>query len=93
MAAKSIFSLAGRKIYIAGHNGMVGSALVRRLSLIPCEIDLTASSTELDLRRQPATELLHSYTNKPEVVFVAASNDDGILANDSEILASFFTII
>jgi len=47
----SQYRLSGKRVWVAGHRGMVGSALVRRLALESCEI-LTAGRTELDLRRQ-----------------------------------------
>jgi GDP-L-fucose synthase len=82
MAQSPLFPLSGRKIYVAGHRGMVGSALVRRLKSVPCEI-VTASRTELDLRRQADTEHFLA-TQKPDVVIVAAATVGGILANDTK---------
>lgn len=76
-----IFPLAGRRVFVAGHRGMVGSALVRRLGAIPCEI-LTVSSKEVDLRRQTASEAWLERA-RPDVVFVAAATVGGILANDT----------
>jgi GDP-L-fucose synthase len=81
MASEIIFPLADRKIYVAGHRGMVGSALVRRLRSIPCEI-VTADSGKVDLRRQADTEHFIA-TERPEVVFVAAAAVGGILANNT----------
>jgi GDP-L-fucose synthase len=81
MASPVIFPLAGRRIFVAGHRGMVGSALVRRLSTIPCEL-LTVSSREVDLRRQAPTEAWMEKA-RPEAVFVAAATVGGILANDT----------
>ncbi len=49
-----IFPLAGRRVFVAGHRGMVGSAVVRRLASEGCEI-LTAGREEVDLRRQQPT--------------------------------------
>ena len=49
------FDLAGKKVWVAGHRGMAGSAIVRRLAGEGCTI-LTASRDELDLRRQEAVE-------------------------------------
>lgn len=54
MAAK-LFELAGKRVYVAGHNGMVGSAIVRRLKAMPCEV-LTAARDEVDLERQDQAE-------------------------------------
>ena len=79
MTAK-VFPLSGRRVYVAGHRGMVGSALVRRLSAMGCEL-LTATSHELDLRRQTET---HAWiaAHKPDAVFLAAAKVGGIMAND-----------
>jgi GDP-L-fucose synthase len=81
MTSPVIFSLTNRKIYIAGHRGMVGSALARRLRSIPCEI-ITAGSGEVDLRRQIEAERFVAEM-RPEVIFVAAATVGGILANDT----------
>jgi GDP-L-fucose synthase len=75
-----IFPLAGRKVFVAGHRGMVGGALVRRLEREGCMI-LTASHAELDLRRQAETEAWFT-AHRPDAVFVAAATVGGILAND-----------
>src|SRR6516162_6897319 len=80
MAAK-IFDLTGRRIYVAGHRGMVGSAIVRRL--IGCDCDLiTAGREEADLERQDQTERFLTAT-KPDVVVVAAAKVGGIHANNT----------
>jgi GDP-L-fucose synthase len=76
-----IFNLKAKRVYVAGHRGMVGSALVRRLQSEDCEI-LTVTSKELDLRRQTETEAWMA-ENKPEVVFLAAARVGGILANST----------
>ena len=74
------FELSGRKVWVAGHRGMVGSALVRLLDNHDCVV-LTASRSELDLRRQADVEdWMEAY--KPEVVIIAAATVGGILAND-----------
>ncbi len=75
------YSLAGKKVWVAGHNGMVGSALVRALSAKDCEI-ITASRSELDLTRQADVETWMA-AHKPEVIFMAAATVGGILANDT----------
>jgi GDP-L-fucose synthase len=76
-----IFSLAGRRVWVAGHRGMVGSAIVRRLAREQCDI-LTAGRAELDLTDQARTyEWMHEH--RPDVVFLAAAKVGGILANDS----------
>ena len=76
---KPIYALEGKRIFIAGHTGMVGSALMRRFAQENCEI-ITASHSTLDLTRQSPTE---SYIAdvKPDVIIVAAARVGGILAN------------
>jgi len=76
-----IYPLRGKRIFVAGHRGMVGGALVRRLQKIDCEI-LTVPHKEVDLRRQAETEAW-LVANKPDTVFVAAATVGGILANDT----------
>jgi GDP-L-fucose synthase len=78
--ASAIFPLAGRRVFVAGHRGMVGSALLRRLAQERCEV-LTADRRALDLRRQDASEAWFD-AHRPEAVFVAAATVGGILAND-----------
>ena len=75
-----MFELAGRRVWVAGHRGMVGAALVRRLAEEACEI-LTVGREAVDLRRQAEVEdwMLAA---RPEVVFIAAATVGGILAND-----------
>ena len=75
------FSLRGSRVFVAGHRGMVGRALVRRLARESCEV-VTASRREVDLRRQAEAEEWLSAT-RPEVVVVAAATVGGILANDT----------
>jgi GDP-L-fucose synthase len=75
------FSLSGKRIYIAGHRGMVGSALVRRLANEDCEL-LLATSSELNLLDQDATAKWLLRT-KPDAVIVAAAKVGGILANNN----------
>lgn len=70
---------AGKRVYVAGHRGMVGSAIVRRLAAEGCEL-LTAAREELDLRRQADVERWMQ-RQRPEVVFLAAARVGGILAN------------
>jgi GDP-L-fucose synthase len=81
MASEGSFSLRGKRVWIAGHRGMVGSALVRRLQAEDCEI-LTVDRAKVDLIRQTETEAWIA-DSRPEVVFLAASRVGGILANDS----------
>ena len=81
MSTAPLFSLAGKRIFIAGHNGMVGSALVRRLASEDCEV-LTVPRTEIDLRDQLAVRAWMN-AHKPVAVVLAAAKVGGILANDS----------
>ena len=76
-----IFELSGKRVYVAGHRGLVGSALVRRLQTEDCEI-LTVTRDEVDLRRQAEAEGWMAEA-KPEAVFVAAATVGGIVANDT----------
>lgn len=73
------FSLRGKRVWVAGHRGLVGSAIVRRLAREHCDI-LTASRQELDLTRQEPTERWMEQA-KPDVVVLAAARVGGILAN------------
>lgn len=75
------FSLAGQRVFVAGHRGMVGGALVRRLADTNCEI-ITVEHRDVDLRRQTETENWLAQA-RPNAVFVAAATVGGILANDS----------
>jgi GDP-L-fucose synthase len=75
------FELAGRRVFVAGHRGMVGSAIVRRLAGENCEV-LTAPHSELDLIDQGAVREWMGRM-RPDVVVVAAAKVGGILANDS----------
>jgi len=75
------FDLAGRRVFVAGHRGMVGSALVRRLKSERCEV-LSASRGDLDLTRQTDTEQWLR-DNRPDVVIVAAAKVGGIAYNNS----------
>ncbi|MCE2510793.1 MAG: GDP-L-fucose synthase [Alphaproteobacteria bacterium] len=73
--------MKGKRVWVAGHHGMVGSALVRRLAGEECEI-LTVSHADLDLVRQAAVEDWLSRM-KPDAIFLAAAHVGGILANDT----------
>lgn len=75
------FDIAGKRVWVTGHRGLVGGALVRRLTSENCEI-LTATRDELDLRRQAETEAWIA-DRRPEVVIVAAGTVGGIHANDT----------
>ena len=70
------------KIYIAGHQGLVGSALLRRLESQGFEHLVLRNSNELDLREQAAVEAFFE-KEKPDYVFLAAAKVGGILANDT----------
>jgi GDP-L-fucose synthase len=69
------------RIYVAGHKGMVGSAIVRRLTSLGFTNLLLKTSAELDLRNQAAVENFF-VSEKPEYVFLAAAKVGGILANN-----------
>ena len=75
------YTLEGKKVWVAGHSGMVGSALVRRLARENCTV-LTAPRAEVDLKDQTAIRRWLA-DNKPEAVFLAAAKVGGILANDT----------
>jgi GDP-L-fucose synthase len=79
--APQIFRLAGRKVFVAGHRGMVGSALVRRLAREDCDV-ITATRAELDLKDQAAT-FAFVQDRRPDAVIIAAAKVGGILANDT----------
>ena len=79
--AERVYELKGKRVHVAGHRGMVGSAIMRRLEAEGCEI-LTATHAELDLTRQAEVEAWMA-AQKPDAVFVAAAKVGGILANDS----------
>jgi GDP-L-fucose synthase len=81
MAAAKIFELTGRRVWVAGHRGMVGSALMRRLAGAGCTL-LTAGRGELDLRDQRAVDGWLAQS-KPEAIFLAAATVGGIHANNS----------
>ncbi len=70
------------RIYLAGHHGLVGSAIKRRLEQEGYTQIITRSSQELDLRRQEATEAFFT-RERPEYVFLAAAKVGGIVANNS----------
>ncbi len=80
--SQPLFELNGKRVWVAGHRGMVGGAVVRRLESEPIGDLITATSTEVDLRRQSETE---SFVNdaRPEVAFIAAAKVGGIHANRS----------
>lgn len=75
------YSLAGKRVWVAGHRGMAGSAIVRRLESEGCDI-ITAPRSELDLKRQADVDAWMAKA-KPQVVFLAAATVGGILANNT----------
>jgi GDP-L-fucose synthase len=79
--ARPLFDLQGKRIFVAGHKGMAGSAIVRRLASENCKI-LTVDRQSLDLTRQLDTERWLEQ-NAPDVVFLAAGHVGGIYANDT----------
>jgi GDP-L-fucose synthase len=81
MSPPVIFPLKGRRVYVAGHRGMVGSALVRRLQNEDCEI-LTVGREAVDLRDRGAVERWFD-DHRPDGVFLAAARVGGILDNDT----------
>jgi GDP-L-fucose synthase len=74
-------TLAGARVFVAGHRGMVGSALVRRLASERCDI-LVAARDELDLLDQSAVRRWME-NNRPDIVFLAAAKVGGIHANNT----------
>ncbi|MCX2698804.1 GDP-L-fucose synthase family protein [Ochrobactrum chromiisoli] len=83
---RPVYALSGKKIFVAGHSGMVGSAILRRLQSEDCDL-ITIAHHDLDLTRQSATEQFIAH-HKPDVIIVAAARVGGILAN-SEYPADF----
>jgi GDP-L-fucose synthase len=75
------YDLTGKRVWVAGHNGMVGSALVTRLQQVDCTL-LTVSRRDLDLTRQRDVEAWVT-EQRPQVVFLVAAKVGGIVANDS----------
>lgn len=79
--SSKIYDLKGKKVFVAGHRGMVGSAIVRALAKTGCEV-LTAGRDRADLRDQSAVRTFMRDT-KPDTVILAAAKVGGILANDT----------
>jgi GDP-L-fucose synthase len=75
------YALAGKRVWVAGHRGMVGSALVRRLESEGCAV-LAAGRDRLDLRDAAAVRAW-MHDNAPQAVILAAAKVGGIVANDS----------
>jgi len=76
----TVFPLKGRRVFVAGHRGMVGSALVRRLTREECEL-LTLDRDTVDLRNQAAVDRWFG-EHRPEAVLLAAARVGGIHEND-----------
>lgn len=76
-----MYTLAGKSIFVAGHRGMVGAAITRRLSSEDCDV-MTAGRDILDLRDQAAVRKFLT-DHKPDAVILAAARVGGILANDT----------
>lgn len=76
------YSLAGKRVWVCGHKGMVGGAVVRRLASEGCEV-LTADRSEADLIN-PAAVDAYMARHKPHAIFMAAAKVGGILANDTQ---------
>lgn len=76
-----MYRLQGKRVWVAGHNGMVGSAVVRRLAREECEI-VTAGRDVVDLTRQAEVEAFLK-RERPHAVIMAAAKVGGILANDT----------
>jgi GDP-L-fucose synthase len=77
----SSFDLKGKRVWVAGHSGMAGSAIVRRLASEDCEL-VTVGRNELDLLRQRE---VHSWLrdNRIDAIFLAAATVGGIMANST----------
>jgi len=80
--ADGLYDLEGKRVWVAGHGGMVGSALCRRLADEPCTV-LTCERREVDLTRQAEVEAWFEAA-RPDAIFLAAAKVGGILANDRQ---------
>ncbi|RZL29516.1 MAG: GDP-L-fucose synthase [Sphingomonas sp.] len=76
-----MYTLEGKKVWVCGHRGMVGSAIIRRLATEKCQV-LTVDRDELDLRDQAGVAAWME-ANRPHAVFLAAAKVGGIVANDT----------
>jgi len=79
--ASTAFELKGKTVFVAGHRGMVGSALMRRLAREEADL-LTVSRSEVDLRDQAAVNAWFA-AKRPQAVFLAAAKVGGIVANNT----------
>jgi GDP-L-fucose synthase len=82
-ASKGVRLAASSRIFVAGHRGLVGSAILRHLEELGCRNLLVATRTELDLRDQNAVARFFA-RNRPEYVFLAAAKVGGIMANATQ---------
>jgi GDP-L-fucose synthase len=80
-APKKLFDLTHKRVFVAGHRGMVGAAILRQLAHTGCDV-LTVSREQADLRRQDQTEHVVAEL-RPHVAIVAAAKVGGIYANDT----------
>src|SRR3990167_563351 len=76
-----MYDLCNRKIFVAGHRGLVGGALLRRLEREDCEI-LTAGREQVDLIRQDQVEKFLQH-ERPDAIIIAAATVGGIMANST----------
>ena len=81
LAAQTVFPLSGKRVWVAGHNGMVGSALVRRLASEGCET-LTVDRAKADLTKQQDVDAWIEHA-RPDAIFIAAARVGGIMANST----------
>ena len=75
------YSLSGKRVWVAGHRGMLGAAVARRLATADCEL-LTAGREVVDLERQGQVERWVA-EQRPDAVVLAAARVGGILANQT----------
>ena len=80
--ARHPYAIRGKRVWVAGHRGMVGAALVRRLASEDCDI-LTVGRDTVDLRSAEAVQAWMK-KEKPQAVLLAAAKVGGILANDTK---------
>ncbi len=79
--ARTLYSLDGKRVWVAGHGGLVGSALMRRLERDPCTV-MTVERAKLDLKRQAGVEAWLKDA-RPQAIFLAAATVGGIASNDA----------
>ena len=79
--SEAVYPLGGKRIWVAGHKGMVGSAIVRRLAAENCEV-ITVDRQQVDLIRQAEVEAWLEKA-RPDAIVMAAAKVGGILANDA----------